>query len=147
MPRVTKGARLAVGAALAVSALCVAAFIRVATIPPVANALGPHETFKRLLVVSTPDRVIVLDDRDHYDVSTDLSVADGHHFFDVIQSIQSVAWNRGALAVLCNFDHALRFGGNAAEHSGLLVIRDGKTELRPVPKRPLAVRAAGEDFE
>jgi hypothetical protein len=142
MRRISKGALLAVALAVAVAALCVVAWMRLSAMPPVAT-LVPITFAPRLLVVSSPDGVLVVEPQGAYRVAPDLTTTAVDWPLGLyVERVRSAAYNRGKLALVWSGVSADR-----AERDGLLVIDGTHVEVSHYADRLIAVRAAAGGFE
>jgi len=148
MRRVTKGARLAVAAAILTSLLCGAALFKLAAVPRVTRALTPppSELPERHLALATPDGLLVVEAEAAYRLTPSLerlSWPDGLH----VTQIRSVAWLDGALAIVYNGSSPDR-----PVRDGVVVVRHDRVDEIEVPalrspERLLSVQAVGDHFE
>ncbi len=97
----------------------------------------------RLVVVATPDGLLVVESQGAHRVAPDLSTtAIDWPLGLYIEHVRSVAYNRGRLALVWS-----GVSGELSEHDGLLVIDGARAEVSHFADRLIAVRAHGDGFE
>ena len=142
MSRVSKGARLAVAAALVASVLCVVSLARLAALPSVASILAPREQpVAPRLAIATDEGLLVIAADSAFLITPSLERMPfawpaGAH----VDLILSSAWNAGRLALICR-------QGREDKVLDVSIAGARVTEVgMPMRVKPLAVHRAGTGF-